>query len=104
MLIATGNTTFDANGRASVQLGPAAYQVEWTVTLMATSTDSGSKTSLKVYRGSETPSALIASSDRANTDFNDDEITLRSPEKLLFVWSGGTPNTLATINLEGEIN
>lgn len=103
MLIATGEAIFNAGGRASVQLGPTAYGVEWFVSLMASTTTSTTETNLNVYRQTETPSALIANSRKANGDFNDDEIRLRNLEKLVFVWTGGTPNALATINLEGEV-
>lgn len=97
---ATG--TFDANGRATVSIGPTVYGARWNVTRLVVSTTSTAETQLRVYRGSEQASRLVDSTYTANQNTSETDVTLGTLETLLFVWTGGDPGAIATAVIEGD--
>ena len=97
--------TADADGRAVVSTGPAKFGDSWTVKSMATTTDSSTESQLRVYRGAESDSALVASTYSGNQDTaGGSEILVPSQDKLVFVWSNASPGALCTCRLEGTLN
>jgi hypothetical protein len=103
-LFQSARTTFDATGDARVVFGPDRAFERWRVTNTAITTSSAAATSFKLYRGlTETPSNLIDLSNfNGNNDVSDSVIDLTPGEKLLGVWTGGTPGANATLTVSGE--
>lgn len=97
--------TADENGRASVTTGPKKYGESWTVRTLATVTDSTSESQLRVYRGVEADTAIVASSYSGNQDTaGGSEIVIGSGDKLVFVWTGASNGATCTCRIEGDLN
>lgn len=97
--------TADANGRAVASTGPAKYGESWDVTLISTTTNSADESQLRVYRGVESDSAQILSTYSGNSDTagGGSTIAIPSQDKIVFVWSGCTPNATCTARIEGDL-
>jgi len=103
--ITSQSAIINSAGRAVCTAGPERYGEQWRVTRMVTNITpitAGVNTRLDVYRNSETPSQMVDGTYTAEQNVSETDIGLRSGEKLVFVWSGGTPNSIATIILTGE--
>lgn len=97
--------TADANGRAVASTGPHKFGESWTVTSLNTTTNSVAESQLRVYRGVESNSALVASSYSGNQDTaGGSEIKVPAQDKLVFVWSGADPGAQCTCRIEGDLN
>jgi hypothetical protein len=97
--------TVDSNGRAVVTKGPARYGDEWVIKMFAATSTSTSESQLRIYRGVESDSAIVASTYSANQDnASGSEITVSSQDKLVFVWSNATPGSQVTCRIEGDLN
>lgn len=96
--------TFDASGRAVVSLGPTVYGSKWNVDRMVVTTQSSAVTKCFVYRNVEQATALTDSTKTGNADTSETDIDLTPPDKLLFVWSGGTPGAIATAIVSGTLD
>lgn len=97
--------TADANGRAVVSLGPKKYGDSWTVKTLATITDSTTESQLRVYRGVEANSAIVASTYSGNQDTaSGNPIDVPSQDKLVFVWSNASVGANCTCRIEGDLN
>lgn len=95
----------DANGRAAATIGPKKYGDSWTVNLLATVTDSTSESQLRVYRGAEVDTAIVASSYSGNQDTaGGNAINVPSQDKLVFVWTGASVGANCTCRIEGDLN
>jgi hypothetical protein len=103
-LFESARATFGANGEARVILGPGRAFERWHITLLAITTTSTAVTAFKLYRGQlEAASSLVdLSNHNGNNDVSDSVIDLTPTEKLLGVWTGGTPNAIATITVSGD--
>ncbi len=99
------NATFNALGVASVSVGPGRANLHWKVTRLVTSTTSTAvvQPQLRVYRNVETPSTLVDSTYSGNSATSETNLDVRVGERLLFVWSGGTTDAIATIVISGEV-
>src|SRR5882762_6391746 len=97
--------TAGADGRAVASKGPAKYGDSWEVTTLATTTNSTTESQLRVYRGVESNSALVASTYSGNQDTaGGNTIKVPGQDKLVFVWSGATPGAICTCRIEGDLN
>lgn len=92
--------------RAVLVIGPDRANVGWTVKRIVTTTNSTEQNSslLRVYRNTETPSQLQDSTFLGDSDSSETDIAIRSGERMVFVWTGGTPGSTATIILSGDID
>lgn len=96
--------TADANGKAIVSTGPHKFGESWTVKSMATTTNSVAESQLRIYRGVESDSALVASSYSGNQDTaGGSEIKVPAQDKLVFVWTGADPGAQCTCRIEGDL-
>lgn len=96
--------TADANGYATVSTGPHKFGERWIVTSLNTNTNSVAESQLRVYRGVESDSAVVASSYSGNQDTaGGNEIKVPSQDKLVFSWTGADPGSLCTCRIEGEL-
>lgn len=96
--------TADSSGRAVVSTGPQRYGETWHVELMATTTNSVAESQLRVYRGVEADTALVASTYSGNQDTAGGNTTVvPSGDKLVFVWSGATAGAQCTCRIEGTL-
>jgi hypothetical protein len=95
----------DVNGIAVASTGPRMYGQAWIVKMLHTSTNSTSESQLRVYRGVEVDSALVASSYSGNQD-NAGGSTIEVPaqDKLIFVWSNASVDAICTCRIEGELH
>lgn len=97
--------TADANGRAVASLGPKKYGESWVVKILATVTNSVAESQLRVYRGVESESAVVASTYSGNQDTaSGNTIDVPSQDKLVFVWAGATAGAQCTCRIEGDLN
>lgn len=97
--------TADETGKATVSTGPQKYGDSWTVTLLATSTNSVAQSQLRVYRGVESDSAMVASTYAGNQDTaGGNSIDVPGQDKLVFVWTGADPGSACTCRIEGTLN
>lgn len=96
--------TADANGRAVASTGPYKYGDRWVIESITTNTNSVLESQLKVYRGVESESAVVASSYSGNQDSaGGNVIRVPTGDKLVFVWSGCTPGAQCNARLEGDL-
>lgn len=97
--------TAGADGRAVVSTGPQKFGDSWEVKSLATTTTSTAQSQLRVYRGVESDSALVASSYSGNQDnAGGSSILVPGQDKLVFVWSNADPGSVCTCRLEGDLN
>lgn len=102
-LVESLRATADGNGVARASTQPPRYGEEWTVTGMATTSDSTTDCELRVYKGGEFASGLVANSYAGRGDSAGG-----SPVKVLFgqeltaVWTGCTPGAQCTLTIQGE--
>lgn len=95
--------TADANGRAVAELQVGRYHEQWHITGMTTQTTSESDTELRVYRGSETASGLVASTYSGNlSTAGGSPLDLRFGDKLTAVWANATPGAICTLTVWGD--
>lgn len=97
----SASAVFDANGRASVSIGPTVFGIRWKINRLIVSTTSTAETQLRVYRGSEQASRMVDSTYTANQNTSETDVSLATLESLLFVWSGGDVGAIATAVIEG---
>lgn len=96
--------TADADGRAAVSTGPHKFGESWTITSLNTTTNSTAESQLRVYRGVESDSAVVASSYSGNQDSaGGSEIKVPAQDKLVFVWTGADPGAVCTCRIEGDL-
>lgn len=97
--------TADADGRAVATLGPKKYGDSWVVNTLATITNSTTESQLRVYRGVEAETAIVASTYSGNQDTaSGNPINVPSQDKLVFVWSNASPGANCTCRIEGDLN
>lgn len=96
--------TADANGRAVASLGPKKYGDSWIVKTLAALTNSTTESQLRVYRGVEAQTAIVASTYSGNQDSaSGNVIEVPSQDKLVFVWSGASVGASCTCRIEGDL-
>lgn len=96
--------TVGADGTATVNIGPRKYGDRWTVTTLASQSNSALETTLKVYRGAAVPTAVVASTYSGNNDnAGGAAIEIGSADKLVFQWTGATPGAICTCRIEGTL-
>jgi len=94
----------DSNGRAVATTGPRKFGDSWVVKSLATTTNSIAESQLRVYRGVESDSALVASTYSGNQDTaSGSEIKVPGQDKLVFVWSGADIGAQCTCRIEGDL-
>lgn len=96
--------TADADGKAIASTGPYRFGESWTITSLNTTTNSVAESQLRVYRGVESDSAIVASSYSGNQDTaGGSEIKVPAQDKLVFVWTGADPGARCTCRIEGDL-
>lgn len=104
-ILNTGQSAqFNDNGRAVVTLSPGRAGQRWRVARLTTIvTPSNGRETLKVYRNIETPSSYLDGSRVGGQDISETNISLSDVESLVFVWENGTPGSIATCTIAGDI-
>lgn len=98
------SATFDVNGNARARIGPSVYGHKWHIARMVTSTtDTVLVPELRIYLNGEAPNRLLDGSYSGNLDTSAMELTLQTLDKLVIVWSLGTPGAIATLTVQGII-
>jgi hypothetical protein len=98
------NATANANGVARGSLGPTVYGHSWNISRITTTTnDFNKRNEVRVYLNGESQQRLLAGSYNGNQDFNETTVTLQTLDKLIPVWSGCTPGTVCTLQVQGTI-
>lgn len=101
-LLISADDTFDANGVATVRIGPEVYGDVWIITRVNVSSTSALATTGTLYLNVVRASNQLDTSAGANADTSDtSDINLGTTEKLIFRWRGGTPGAIATMTLYG---
>lgn len=96
--------TANSSGIATASLGPKKYGDSWDVTTLATSTNSALESRLKVYRGAEVRTALVATTYSGNNDnAGGNSIHVSSQDKLVFVWENATVGAECVCRIEGDM-
>lgn len=95
---------FDVNRQAVTALGPRRAGQQWHVTrLVTTAGQIGDFVRLAVYRNFASDSSIIDSTYQGAEATSETDFLLLEGEQLVCVWTNGTPNTFATINVSGDI-
>lgn len=90
----SGSATVGANGRASVTLQPLRSFERWDITRMTVAnTSTVLVPTARIYRGSESPSALVEGTYTGTQDSSDTKVSLENGERLIAVWEGKAVNT-----------
>lgn len=100
LLTSTINATFDANGNAVASIGVGPNR-RWVITLLNTRTTSTTQTRHWVRRNTPSTGQQLDFSRTGNGDTSSTSIELKSGEKLIAEWTGGTPGALASLDFEG---
>jgi Carbohydrate binding domain len=87
---------------ARARISPQVYGVKWQIERIATTTTSAKDTELRIYRGDEQPNRLVDSSYSGNLDTSDTKIVVETTEQVIFVWSRGTPGSVAYATIDGK--
>ena len=99
------SATAGADGIARAQIGPTIYGHTWEVRRIVTTTnDFVLRNELKLYLNAENLGRMIGGSYNGNQDFNEDDFTLQTLDKLIPVWSLCTTGTICTLQLQGLIH
>jgi hypothetical protein len=100
--LASRSVVFDANGRGAITLGPERARERWHITRIAVQATGDLVPECRIYRGAESPSALIDGTATGNFDISETNLQLQSSEHITAIWSDGSPNGIGTIVVEGE--
>jgi hypothetical protein len=108
LLQTSGTASFISDGAggtvATVQMGPQRYGENWSVNSSSISTTSALPTSCRMYRNMVSPSAFLDGTASANLNVSNVPVELQSLDKLIFVFTGGTMGSAATVVLNGSVN
>lgn len=103
-LATTVSATFNANGVASVFIGPQRYGQEWTITSIVISSTSTLATTCTAYKNWTTANNQVDFTHSGNNDTSDTSLDLLNLDTLILVWNGGTPGATATAVIYGTID
>lgn len=100
----TLKATFDSNGQARINALPDRARDTWKVNRYQTHTNSTTRTTLTVYRGSELGSRIDFTR-RGNDDVSENftPIDVEFGQALIFLWESGSVGAVAEITIFGEI-
>lgn len=90
--------TFDASGAATATIDGPPTARRWTITSAVVLASAGSPI-CRVYRNQALPAYAIGGTFSGALDTAHGAEALRPGERLLAVWSGGSPGATATINV-----
>lgn len=99
--LASDSVTLDGAGAGMLEIGPSIYGTYWHVDRITTSCTAGMP-GLQVFRSVATPSALLDTTRHGEAAVSETSLDLRPPDKLVCVYTGGTPGSVATISVTGE--
>lgn len=99
----SASAVFDGSGTAILRLGPQVYGHSWTVSRLVISTGSTLPTKCRIYLNNVVDSRLVAGSYSGNRDFDETTLPLFNLDILIAVWTGGTPDSYATLNVQGTL-
>jgi hypothetical protein len=95
----------DANGRGVLTFQPARYGEEWVITRMTTYGNASQEPLVRVYRGAESSTGLVDTSNSGNGDVSDTaELPLFAGETLTVVYEDGSAGATMSFRVEGELN
>lgn len=104
-LLKSATVALDASGAGSVVLGPERGGERWSVTRMAVQNTSALRTDCAIYRDIISSQTMLFGSSAGNSDVasGDPPLELQPANRLIVVWSGGTPGAIGTVVLEGKL-
>lgn len=103
MFLGQARAVFNSAGIAEAVIGPERSNESWQAKQLVSHTDSVSQTKLDVFRYN-TSGPRLDHTDKANNDVSPCDYEIPSGQKLAFRWTGGTPNTAAFCDIDGERN
>lgn len=100
----SATVALDQSGNGQIVLGPQRANESWKVERISTAiTPNSDKAQLRVYANSISDGSYLDGSRRAYQDTSETNISVPSMETLVFVYSGGSPGSYATISLVGTV-
>lgn len=103
MLLAADTRSADANGKAVCQVQPLRAFESWEISNTAVQSTSTVKIpTVKLYRGSESPSNFIEGSYSAQFNSSDSKIFLENGARLLAVFENADVGAVCTLSVTGE--
>jgi hypothetical protein len=103
MLLAADTKTADSTGKATCSVQPLRAFENWRITNTGISSSSVNNVpTFKLYRGSESPTNLVAATYSATFNNNNDVIDLNNGERLLGVFEGADVGSVCTMNVSGD--
>lgn len=101
-LLASDAKVADATGKATCVVQPLRAFESWEITNTAVQSTSTTVPTVKVYRGSESPSSFIEGSYTATFNSSNSQIDLNNGERLLVVFEGCTPGASCSVSVSGN--
>lgn len=96
------SAVFDGSGVATATFPAVPIYTRWTVTRVAVSTTSATRTAVSVYRNSAAAPNLIDTDPYGGNGNSTDTVSeLAASETLVVQWTGGTPGAVATATMSG---
>lgn len=94
---------FDADGAGTSFVQPAGAREGWQITVITVNSSSVTLVpQVMFYRGSTTPGSFVAGTFSGTLDVDSlPNISLRSGERLIAVWTGGDVGATGTFRVEG---
>ncbi len=99
----SAQSRIDANGNATVRLGPTVYGQSWEINTTSITSDSTTQSKFYLYRNQVSPNSMFGGSYSGNQDFNDTTIKLQYGDVIIGRWTGGTPNASVILNVSGTL-
>ncbi len=103
LVLETKSAVLDSTGAAEVEFAPAVYGRQWQVERMSTSGASAKEPTCQVYRGANTPGALIDTTVRGNGDISETDLFVGNGDRIIVKWSKGTSGAVMSYRIEGLI-
>lgn len=94
----------NGGGEGTLVFTPLKAFENWHLTRLTVSGNSAiAAVKCRVYRGSESPENLLDSSEKANADVSETDLTLSNGEQLVVAFIDGSPGASMSFRCEGTI-
>ena len=88
-------------GRAEIALGPVVYGQNWQVNRVTISGDGADKPTFRMYKTVESNTTFLDGSRNGNGDSSETNIQVFCMDRILCVWTNGTPGANVGVVIQG---
>jgi len=106
VILAGGNVTLDAAGRAQLSVGPSRAFETWEVSRVAVQTSGAIKPAVRLYWYSEVTTSFIDGTRSGNADVGEysPPLHVTPGQSILAVWTGGSVGAIGSITFDGSVS